>query len=108
MVEIIAFGSMKFISLLFGLNLLNLIDLVESRTALANGFLELNPLINFFYNMGLFEIGKIGIVAVGTVALIALQRYDKKLALGCAAFLVCWYTFVVVWNYIQLTVVNIF
>jgi hypothetical protein len=102
MVEIIALGNVKFISLLFGLNLLNVIDLVESRTALANGFLELNPLINFFYNVGLFEIVKIGMVVVGTLALLVLHRYDKKLALGCVALLVCWYTFVVVWNLIHL------
>nr|MDO8081384.1 DUF5658 family protein [Candidatus Freyarchaeota archaeon] len=102
MVEISAFRNKKFISLLFGLNMLNAIDLIETKTALACGFIELNPLINFFYNAGLFEIGKLGMVALGTVALLVLHKYDKKLALGCVVILVCWFIFVVVWNFIQL------
>jgi hypothetical protein len=102
MLELFAFKNIKFVSLLFGLNLLNAIDLIESKTALANGFLELNPLVNFFYNMGIFEIGKLGMVALVTIGLLVLHKYDKKLALGCVVILVGWYIFVVAWNLIQL------
>lgn len=101
-VKLSTFRNKKLISLLLGLNMLNLIDLIETKTALANGFIELNPLINFLYNTGLFEIGKLGIVVIGSIGLIVLHNYDKKLALASALILVCWFIFVVTWNFIQL------
>ena len=76
-------------------------DLIESKIAIANGFIELNPLTNFFYNAGLLDIGKLGMIAIGTIALLGLHRYDKKLALECVVILVCCFVFIVVWNFIQ-------
>jgi hypothetical protein len=101
-VKISAFRNKKFLSLLFGLNVLNVIDLIETKTAIANGFTELNPIVNFLYNTGLLEIGKLGIIALLTFGLLVLYKYDKKSALISVIVLVCWFTFLVLWNFIQL------
>jgi hypothetical protein len=100
-VKVSTFRNKKLVSLLFGLNMLNVIDLIETKIALDIGFIELNPLINFLYNTGLFEIGKLGMVAIGTIGLLVLYKYDKKLALGSAVILVCWFIFIFTWNFIQ-------
>ncbi|MGQ9720562.1 MAG: DUF5658 family protein [Candidatus Jordarchaeum sp.] len=81
---------------------LNILDLVETKVALANGFIELNPIANFMFSIGFAEIFK----AVTTITVLLcfyfLYKINSQLAIGLSFILSIFLSSLVIWNWIQL------
>jgi len=89
-------------SVFFGLNVL---DLIETKMALNKGMgiIELNPIANFLFSVGIAEIFKILAMMVVLSSLYLLYKINPKIACGISFSLMVYMAFIVVWNLVQLS-----
>jgi len=87
---------------IFLLSGLNIVDYIETKVATAWGAVEMNPIVNFALQNGLFEVLKLAATILLIVSVYGLYRLEKKWGYYAGYVTLGWYTFVVLSNLIQL------
>jgi hypothetical protein len=92
----------KFLGLVVSLIGLNVVDLIQTKTALvAQTCVELNPIANALNNDGLLIIGKIALVGFAVALFLYAYHLNKGIATKGLAIVVIFYLFLVCWNFLQ-------
>mgnify|MGYP000163471747 CR=1 FL=1 len=81
---------------------LNILDLVETKIALANGLTELNPVANIVFSVGLAEFFEAATTLIVLLCFYLLYKIDPKLACNFSFALLLFLSGIIIWNLIQI------